>query len=209
MKKILCFGDSNTYGYIPGGLGRFSETERWSGILQQILGCGYEILEQGMNNRNGFFENPENIKLCGVKYLPLYLKNHIDIDICILALGTNDLQFFYNLDKNSASKGIQSLINIVKKANKNTKIIIIPPVKIRENIISGIFSTQFDIHSVEKIKEVFPVFKQKALKNNCFYLDLNEYVTPSEVDGLHYSKDSHKIIAEVVSEFICSKVGRK
>ena len=102
MKKILCYGDSNTYGYIPETFGRYTKNERWTGILSELLSPEYEILEQGMNNRTGFFKNPENIKLCGGEYLPIYLQNHRDIDICILALGTNDSQYFYNLDKNSA-----------------------------------------------------------------------------------------------------------
>ena len=37
-KNILCFGDSNTYGESPEGLGRYSRQERWTGILAQRLG---------------------------------------------------------------------------------------------------------------------------------------------------------------------------
>ena len=37
MKKILCYGDSNTYGFIPETGARYSEHERWSGILKELL----------------------------------------------------------------------------------------------------------------------------------------------------------------------------
>ena len=37
--KILCYGDSNTWGYIPGtDHQRFSKDERWPGALQRMLG---------------------------------------------------------------------------------------------------------------------------------------------------------------------------
>ena len=35
MKNILCFGDSNTYGYNPADGSRFPENVRWTGLLQE------------------------------------------------------------------------------------------------------------------------------------------------------------------------------
>ena len=135
MKKILCYGDSNTYGFIPETCTRYDKNSRWSGILSQYMNGDFEILEEGMNNRTGFFKNPEGLKQSGGEYLPIYLQNHRDIDICILNLGTNDAQFFYNLDKQNCKSGIENLIKSVKEANQNTKIIIVPPVKITQNIL--------------------------------------------------------------------------
>ena len=31
MKEILCFGDSNTYGLIPGTKNRYGRDTRWTG----------------------------------------------------------------------------------------------------------------------------------------------------------------------------------
>ena len=201
MKKILCYGDSNTYGFIPGTAGRYNKHERWSGILSEIL-SDFEIVEEGMNNRNGFFINPENEKLCGGKYLPVCLQKHKNIDICILALGTNDAQFFYNLNRENAKKGLQHLIDCILLANKDTKIIIIPPVKISTSILESYFAIQFNQTSIERIKEVFPIFEEIAKENNCLYFDFNEFVKPSELDGLHYNATSHKVIAEKLGKFI-------
>ena len=93
MKKILCYGDSNTFGFIPKTCGRYEKSERWSGILSELL-PDYQVVEEGMNNRTGFFTNPEGLKQSGGDYLSVYLQNHKDIDICILSLGTNDSQIF-------------------------------------------------------------------------------------------------------------------
>lgn len=201
MKKILCYGDSNTYGFNPEDIGRYNKDERWSGILSELL-PDFEVIEEGMNNRMGFFESPEGLEQSGSKYLPILLESNKDIDIFILALGTNDAQFFYNLDEQIAQKGLEYLINTIYQANKNTKIIIIPPVKIEENILNGFFKSQFDKESINKIRRIFPIYKDTANKMNCLYFDFNEYTKPSEYDGLHYSKESHKIIAQNLAEFI-------
>ncbi|MCM1338466.1 MAG: GDSL-type esterase/lipase family protein [Muribaculaceae bacterium] len=202
MKKILCYGDSNTYGFIPRTAARYDKDSRWSGILESALDYQYEIIEEGMNNRTGFFTNPEGLKQSGGEYLSIYLQNHQDIDICILALGTNDAQIFYNLTSENCKLGLENLITSVKKVNKNTKIIIVPPVKITQNILKSYFSLMFNQTSISKIQEVFPIFEQTASSNNCLYCDFNQFAPPSDTDGLHYTKSSHEIIAQKLSELI-------
>jgi lysophospholipase L1-like esterase len=206
MKKILCFGDSNTYGYIPQTCGRYDKNVRWTGILSKLLAPDFEVIEEGMNNRTGFFVNPEGLKYSGGEYLPIYLQNHRDIDVCILALGTNDAQFFYDLNKTNTKNGLLNLIDAIKRTNEKTQIIIVPPVKIKENILNGIFSIQFNKQSIRKMEDVFPIFEQTAQEQNCLFFDFNNFVTPSEYDGLHYSETSHNKIAQELAKFIRSRI---
>lgn len=62
MKKILCYGDSNTFGYVPEDGSRYPKNIRWTGILGEYLGKDFEIIEQGMNNRTGFFKSLDGLK---------------------------------------------------------------------------------------------------------------------------------------------------
>ncbi len=202
MKKILCFGDSNTFGFNPETGGRFDKNSRWSGILSQIFADNYEVIEDGMNNRTGFFRNPEGLKQSGGEYLQVSLENHKDFDICILSLGTNDAQIFYPLDEFIAEKGLQNLIDVIKKSNQGAKIIIIPPVKITKDLLHSGFAAMFDENSIEKIQKIFHVFEKIAKDNNCFYFDFNKFVHPSEFDGIHYTKESHQVLAQRLAEFI-------
>ena len=50
MKRILCFGDSNTYGTRPNG-GRFDENTRWPMRLNELLGPDYAVIEEGFGGR--------------------------------------------------------------------------------------------------------------------------------------------------------------
>ena len=54
-KRILCIGDSNTWGYIPGSGERYEKNVRWTGKLAQTLGENYEVIEEGMNGRTTAF----------------------------------------------------------------------------------------------------------------------------------------------------------
>lgn len=56
MKNVLCFGDSNTYGYDPAGMRdgtavRYAYDVRWCGVAQRDLGEGWHVIEEGLNGR--------------------------------------------------------------------------------------------------------------------------------------------------------------
>ena len=58
MKRIVCFGDSNTYGYIPNNGKRYSSDIRWTSRLSRLLGKEFEVINAGCNNRTCFIDNP-------------------------------------------------------------------------------------------------------------------------------------------------------
>lgn len=59
-KRILCYGDSNTWGYIPGTAKRHDTKTRWTGMLQDKLGDEYEIIEEGLNSRTTIIDDSKN-----------------------------------------------------------------------------------------------------------------------------------------------------
>ena len=99
--KILCYGDSNTWGYIPGtDHQRFSKDERWPGALQRMLGDKYEIIEEGLNSRTlvSVDKRRDREGRSGAEYLLPCLDTHDPIDLVIIMLGTNELktEFYRN-----------------------------------------------------------------------------------------------------------------
>ena len=87
MKKVLCFGDSNTYGFIPSSGRRYDKNIRWSGIIQTLAQNNFEVIEAGCNNRTAFCDNPAGFNETGYKILPSFLTP--DINVVILAIGIN------------------------------------------------------------------------------------------------------------------------
>ena len=194
MKKILCFGDSNTFGFNPQTGLRFPKNIRWSGVLQELCKDEYEIIEAGCNNRTAFRNNPEGKIYTGAQVLPEYLRS--DIDIVIIALGANDLQRQYRTSVLELGYGIEGLIKIVKEALPSAKIILMSPSVISEKVLTTpIFSFLFDEDSVEKSKKLAPVYEKIATENGCEFIDLSVFAPPSDIDGLHYTPQTHYEIA--------------
>lgn len=202
MKKILCYGDSNTFGFNPQNGLRYNENERWSGILKSNLKSKFEVIEKGLNNRFGFNKHPNGVEYCALKHLKVLLDKNSDIDLIILAIGTNDLQYSLNTSDFLFENGLRQIINYI--IEKNIKIILIPPVVLDERILSGYFSCQFDNSSILKSKNISEIYKKISKEYNLSYFDFNEFVKPSDEDGLHYDKISHFEIAKKLTPFVCA-----
>ncbi len=200
MKKVLCYGDSNTFGFNPKDNSRYDENIRWTSVLQNILGTEYEVVNEGMCNRTGFVNNPDGFIFSGAKHFREFMSKSENIDILILWLGTNDLMFQYNIKFETVESGLKNLIELAQ--TKAKRIIIIPSVILDENILKGHFSDRFDKTSIKKSKEIIMVYKKLAKTYHCEYFDVNEFVKPSDFDGLHYNETSHKIIADKLSTII-------
>lgn len=203
MKKILCYGDSNTFGFNPKDFSRYDKNTRWTGILQSNLGEEYQVINEGANNRTGFADNPQGELYSTQKHYPKLISQMHDIDIIILSIGTNDLQFLYDINSDTIEQGLEKLITISK--TKTNNIIIIPPTRLSKNILKGFFNNQFDQVSIEKSQTIGKIYTKLAKIHDCKIFDINEFTHPSETDGLHYSSESHKIIADKLAQFILSQ----
>ena len=61
MKQILCFGDSNTWGYNGENRERFPWGVRWTSLLQEKFAenrMDVRIIEEGLVGRTTVFEDP-------------------------------------------------------------------------------------------------------------------------------------------------------
>ena len=85
MKRILCYGDSNTWGHDPtktdpatGLYCRYPKDVRWTGVLQNLLGSGYTVIEEGQNGRTIATEDPaEGEKKCSAAILDYGMRGYL------------------------------------------------------------------------------------------------------------------------------------
>ncbi len=91
MTAILCYGDSNTWGYEASTQGRLGRWDRWPGVLQRELGDDVHVIEEGQNGRTTVFDVPFEPYRNGLAYLPVALQTHAPLDAVVVDLGTNDL----------------------------------------------------------------------------------------------------------------------
>ena len=199
MKKILCFGDSNTFGFNPLDGSRYLENERWSGILKEKLKEKYLVIEQGCNNRSAVFDN-NSIETTGYKAIKKYLTK--DIDIIILQIGINDMQFLYDYDLEEFKKRFKDFIGLIRKLNEKLRIILLCPNEIDECILKSGFNLMFNETSIEKSKFLSKIYNSISQEFNCDLLDLNSIVETSKIDGLHYDIENHQKIAKALLDYL-------
>ena len=200
MKKILCFGDSNTFGFNPADGSRYDENVRWSGRLKKLLRGRFQITEAGGNNRTAFSDNPQGDMFTGYKAIQRYFDRHYDI--IILAAGINDLQQFYNISLEDFKNGLERFVKFVKFSAPDSQILLLAPSKLKKCILNGYFGQLFDEISIEKSLKLDEIYKETAKECGCEILNLNDVTETSDIDGLHYTKEQHGEIACAVMKFL-------
>lgn len=202
MKQILCFGDSNTYGLIPGTAERYDWDERWTGIVgNKLAGRGYRIVEEGLCGRTTIFDDPLRAGRRGTELLPLILETHRPVDIVVIMLGTNDCKSFYDASSQVIGLGIKKLIGQIKEAAPEAKILLISPVHLGDDIWDG-YDPEFNAESVSISKELGGVYERTAAEENIFSLAASDYASPSEADREHLDKNGHRMLADAVEAML-------
>lgn len=91
MKTVVLYGDSNTWGYIPGSMReRYPREVRWPTRLAAALGDGVDVIVEGLSGRTATIDRPESEGRNGLPYLIPCLHSHAPIDLLVIFLGTND-----------------------------------------------------------------------------------------------------------------------
>lgn len=137
MKQILCFGDSNTYGLIPGTTNqRYGWGTRWTSILDdKVRTKGYRVIEEGLCGRTTVFDNPFRTERRGTEMLPAILESHRPVDTIVLMLGTNDCKSVYSATPEVIGQGIEQLLDQINTVNPDAKILLVSPIYLGERIL--------------------------------------------------------------------------
>lgn len=206
MNNILCYGDSNTYGYNPniGRRSRYDKNKRWPNILQSLLGEEYEVYPEGLNGRTTAYDRPGFPWKNGLQPLPAILGSHKPLDYVVFMLGTNDCNVEMGLSSQQIAEGMEQLILTTREMGilqqeRIPQIIVISPAPILENYESSPFSDEIDLSSVRKSRELGKLYKQLCIKYECLFIDAGASgVEVSALDCEHLSENGHRQLAELV-----------
>lgn len=207
-KTVLCFGDSNTYGYIPGGFGRYRFHERWPGRLQDLLGCGWHVAEEGLCGRTCAFDEPGRPGMAGTSYFGPCIASHRPLRFAAIMLGTNDCKTMFRASAQTIAEGLETLIDIARaETQEYTRILIISPPLIDAKACFRQNFPEFDERSAEVSAELSDFLKKSAESKGCLFLDAAELAEPSPADGIHIDLAGHTAIAEAAARIILKEAG--
>ncbi len=194
MKHILCFGDSNTHGYIPGG-GRYDSKTRWTGILAELLGSEYHIIEEGLNGRTSSFDDPFDPWKNAMSYIIPCLQSHEPIDLTILMLGSNDMKQYLEPSTEKIAASLKHLCQTILAVSE-APVLLVSPILLGENMAASDFAASFPPSSVAISHELGLALKKVAKDLHIPFLDAAQIAMPSPADSLHLSAEGHRQLAE-------------
>jgi len=208
MSTILCYGDSNTWGYIPGGIGRHSWEVRWPGVLQNSLDPKYRVIEEGLNGRTTRIEDPDSQIRNGLTYLPVSLETHYPIELLIIMLGTNDTKFDFGLTAHGITQGVASLVRCAKEFEPAiANILLVSPAHIIPTDDEEI-SDRFR-ESIPKSLQLQKHYRHLADESGCHFFDAATVAKSSPVDGIHLDAENHKLLGQGIAEKVNAILGKQ
>lgn len=215
-KRILCFGDSLTWGWIPVVEGvpteRFPSDVRWTGVLADQLGAGYEVIEEGLSARTTTADDPTDPRLNGSRYLPACLASHLPLDLVILMLGTNDTKV--NLGRTpfdiASGMGVLATQVLTSAGGVGTvypapQVLIVAPPPLAD-MPHPWFDLVFE-GGREKTDELARVYGALASFMKVPFFDAGSVISTDGVDGIHFTEANNRDLGVALAEQVRTLLG--
>jgi lysophospholipase L1-like esterase len=207
MRSVLCFGDSNTYGQVPGQgpLDRFPRTARWPGVLQSELGPDWYVIEEGLGGRTTLHDDPiEGADKNGRTYLRPCLLSHAALDMVLLMLGTNDLKVRFGQPASEIAMGIGCLVRDIQElapgpGGSVPEIMVVAPPPLLSDLKEwhSIF-----VGAYQKSRELAREFEAMAVSLGVHSFDAAIVCQCDERDGFHLGEEAHALLGRALAEAV-------
>jgi lysophospholipase L1-like esterase len=200
MFEVMCFGDSNTWGYDPVTRARHPGDVRWTGVLQASLGEGYRVIEEGLNSRTTVWEDDLEGDRMGKRHLVVCLDSQAPLDLVVIMLGTNDLKARFSAPPYDIAAGAGVLLDIVARSTAGRNgaapraLLLSPPPVTKLTEFADMFAG-----SVEKSRALAPLYEAAARLRGAAFLDAGTVIRSSDLDGIHFEAAEHRKLGAAVA----------
>ncbi len=208
MPVVVCFGDSNTWGYDAVTATRYPATIRWTGVLQAELGSSYAVIEEGLNGRTTNIDDPVDEDRNGRTHLPSRLETHAPLDLIIIMLGTNDTRARLNrtasdIAQSAALLGRTAARSVCGPGGSAPAVLLVapPPMLVLpgwDEMLAG---------AAEKSAQFGERYAWFAQRYGLRFFDAGSVITSSPVDGIHFDEPNHAVLGRALAHQVRSILG--
>ena len=178
--RLLCLGDSNTYGYDPCSYlgGRYSGENRWVDLLAEKT--GWEIINAGENGREIPHRKSE------IAYVQQLFLRFQPLDLLLVMLGSNDLL------KGVGVAGAVSRMEefLVQPIFAGMQIILIAPPPMK----SGDWVTEKGL--LTRSLQLASAYQNLADRLGIRFIDAGKWKIDLTFDGVHFTETGHQTFAK-------------
>jgi lysophospholipase L1-like esterase len=215
-KRILVFGDSNSWGWIPQANGvpseRYPPDRQWPRVMQSLLGDEYEVVTDALSGRTTDAPDPGapmgGAALDGSAYLPAAVAAHFPLDLVVIMLGTNDTKAVFHRSPFRIALGAGKLVDIVQSSGRMfgggwysypaPKVLLVaPPPLGPQTVLGEVF--EGDV-GVERSKGLAAAYRGIAQAAGAGFFDAGSVIRTDGVDGVHFSAETQRKLGEAMAE---------
>ena len=199
VTRIMCFGDSLTWGWVPvqgaAPSERYGPAERWTGVLATELGDGFQIVEEGLSARAAGGD-PTDPRLDAAGYLPAALASHFPLDLVIMMLGTNDTKDYLHRSPRDIGVAVSVLAAQVDTSAGGIgtsypapQLLLVSPPPLTEH--PDPWFAEIFAGSREKSLELLRIFGALAAFTGSHFFDAGSVISTDGIDGVHFTAENN------------------
>lgn len=199
MKSVLIYGDSNTWGLIPGSnpAAQYPQDVRWTGRLQSMR-PDVRFWVEGLCGRTIAHEDAARPNRNGLTALQTLLKTNPTPSAAIVMLGTNDCKTYYALPPQQIGQDMRALLGVLETVVPANRILLIAPPLLGIDVWKIEKDPDFNPDSVRTCRALTAEYRQIAKEHGTAFLTAADCVTVSSIDDEHLDADGHKKLADAV-----------
>jgi len=215
MKRIVVFGDSLSWGYLPENellppgskVTRLDDDQRWPGVLQSELGDGFTVIVEGLNGRTTVRDDPISPYRCGADQIIPVLDSQAPFDLVIIMLGTNDLKSEFSWGAQDIARGAGILVNralqdCAADFAGEPRVLLVSPPHLGEDVDTLSPSDLAFVGALQKSKELAGHYKVIADQYGVGFFNAASVVTASAIDQVHLDLGQHAVLGRAIAPVV-------
>jgi lysophospholipase L1-like esterase len=212
MKQILVYGDSLSWGIVPGTRQRLAFSQRWPGVVEAELkaqGHDVRIIEDCLNGRRTVWDDPFKSGRNGLVGLAQRIEVNSPLDLVAVMLGTNDFQSMHEHNAWHSAQGLATIVSAIRHAPVEPGMVVPPilvvappPIKAPKGAIAPKFLGA-DIRCDGLAAE----YRRVCVELQCLFFDAAEVIAVSPVDGVHIDADAHARLGHALASVMAAAAG--
>jgi lysophospholipase L1-like esterase len=199
MKQIFVYGDSLTWGIVPGTRRRLEFSKRWPAILEAGLissGNPVRVIEDSLNGRRTVWDDPFKPGRNGLTGIEQRIEVNSPLALVVLMLGTNDFQSVHLNNASHSAQGIAALVRAIRRAPIEPDMPVPPILIVAPPPAGSATDTMADkfAGARERAEGLAKAYSAIAAEMGCAFFDAGRVISASPVDGVHLDSDQHDIL---------------
>jgi lysophospholipase L1-like esterase len=207
VEHVFVYGDSMSWGIVPGSRRRLPFESRWPGVLEGELrrgGRDVRVTEDCLNGRRTVWEDPFKAGRNGRLGIEQRIEAQSPLDLVILMLGTNDFQAAHQNLAWHSSQGVASIVGAIRTAPIEpgmsvAPILIVAPPPV--GVPSGLMGEKFH-GAAERGRGAADAYKRVADELGCSFFDGGAVIRTSPVDGVHLDEAEHRALGQALTSVV-------